>query len=115
MTYRARSARSHPVCSKFDIAEKPLDIAMFDVVGDQVPSNKVYGQRVAEMLGEAVIAQAVFFVEFERGRELHGLSSLIEYNDSVSVLMHKVTMSYGGDNTDRWRRLTSACGRLRAW
>lgn len=92
--------RSHPVCSIFDIAEKPLDIAVFDVVGEEVPSNNVYGQRVAKMLAEAVIAQGVFFVEFERGRELHGLSSLIKDNDSVSVLMHNGPMSYEENEAD---------------
>lgn len=85
--------RSQPVCSIFNIAKKPLDIAMFDVVGDEVAPHKVYGERVTEMLAEAVIAQVVFFVEFKSSGKLYSLSCRVEDDDPVLVLIQKILMS----------------------
>lgn len=88
-------SRGDSVRGVFDFVEEFIDISMANVIGDEVPAYNVYGQRVAEMFAEAVIAEAVFFGEVERSGKLHGLSSLIEDNDSVSVLIQIVAMSRG--------------------
>lgn len=61
---------------------------------DEVALKKAHGHGVAEVLAEEVVAQTVMVlcIESETGDELGGLSNLVEDNDAVSVLIHKLLM-----------------------
>lgn len=60
-----------------------------------MPPKNAYGHRVAEMLAEKFIAQTVVVrcIELETGNEVGGSSNLVEDNDAVPVLIHKIPVS----------------------